>query len=60
MKKLILSGVAAAVMSFTSAAMAANFVAGKDYTVVANPIKVDVPGKIEVREFFWYGCPTGR
>lgn len=57
MKKLILSGVAAAVMSFTSAAMAANFVAGKDYTVVANPIKVDVPGKIEVREFFWYGCP---
>lgn len=57
MKKLILSGVAAAVMSFTSAAMAADFVAGKDYTVAANPIKVDVPGKIEVREFFWYGCP---
>ena len=29
-----------------------------DYTVVANPGKTAAPaGKIEVREFFWYGCP---
>ncbi len=33
-------------------------VAGTDYTVLKNPQPVDVPaGKIEVIEFFWYGCP---
>ena len=57
MKKFILGGAAAFVMAFSMQAMAAEFVAGKDYTVVANPVKVEVPGKIEVREFFWYGCP---
>lgn len=44
-------------MAVSGSAMAADFVAGKDYTVIANPGKVEVPGKIEVREFFWYGCP---
>ncbi len=57
MKKFILGAVSAAVMAFSGTAMAANFVAGTDYRVVANPVKVEVPGKIEVREFFWYGCP---
>lgn len=56
MKKALLSSIAAGVlMAFSSAAMA-NFVAGKDYTVLSKPGKVDVPGKLEVREFFWYGC----
>src|SRR5580698_2860665 len=33
-------------------------VSGKDYTVLASPQPTDVPaGKIEVTEFFWYGCP---
>ncbi|WP_233879054.1 thiol:disulfide interchange protein DsbA/DsbL [Paraburkholderia flagellata] len=33
-------------------------VAGKDYTVLKTPQALDVPaGKIEVIEFFWYGCP---
>jgi thiol:disulfide interchange protein DsbA len=33
-------------------------VAGKDYTKLAAPQPVDTPaGKIEVIEFFWYGCP---
>ena len=33
-------------------------VAGKDYTVLKAPQALDVPaGKIEVIEFFWYGCP---
>nr|WKF58089.1 Thiol:disulfide interchange protein DsbA [Paraburkholderia busanensis] len=33
-------------------------VAGKDYTVLGTPQPTDVPaGKIEVTEFFWYGCP---
>ena len=58
MKKLVLSGLSAVVMAFSMNAMAADFVAGKDYTVVANPSKTAAPaGKIEVREFFWYGCP---
>ena len=30
--------------------------AGKDYTVLANPEKIE-GNKIIVREFFWYGCP---
>ena len=31
---------------------------GRDYRVINPPQPVDVPaGKIEVLEFFWYGCP---
>jgi len=30
---------------------------GVDYTVLANPQPTDSPGKIEVLDFFWYGCP---
>jgi len=33
------------------------YTAGKDYGVLINQGPVDVPNKIEVREFFWYGCP---
>ncbi|WP_322051139.1 thiol:disulfide interchange protein DsbA/DsbL [Paraburkholderia bannensis] len=33
-------------------------VAGKEYTVLKQAQPLDVPaGKIEVIEFFWYGCP---
>ncbi|MFC6051562.1 disulfide bond formation protein DsbA [Acinetobacter sp. Ac_877] len=56
MKKILLGSLATAMMAISSGVMAADFVAGKDYTVLANPGKVEVPGKIEVREFFWYGC----
>ncbi|WP_153101535.1 thiol:disulfide interchange protein DsbA/DsbL [Paraburkholderia hayleyella] len=44
----------------TAAAQAAPAapVAGKDYTVLAAPQPIEAPaGKIEVIEFFWYGCP---
>jgi len=30
---------------------------GNDYTVLKNPQPTDAPGKIEVLDFFWYGCP---
>jgi len=30
---------------------------GIDYTVLGNPQPTDAPGKIEVLDFFWYGCP---
>ncbi|RYY80944.1 MAG: thiol:disulfide interchange protein DsbA/DsbL [Moraxellaceae bacterium] len=58
MKYLVLSAMTAAVMTVSGMATAAEpFVAGKDYTVLTNPGKVEKPGMIEVREFFWYGCP---
>ncbi|RMG51350.1 MAG: thiol:disulfide interchange protein DsbA/DsbL, partial [Gammaproteobacteria bacterium] len=37
---------------------AEEFDPGIDYTVLPQPIPTDVPkGKVEVAEFFWYGCP---
>ncbi|MFM2120336.1 MAG: hypothetical protein RL722_1804, partial [Pseudomonadota bacterium] len=41
-----------------SPALAQNFVEGKHYRTLAQPVPVSVPaGKIELIEFFWYGCP---
>lgn len=58
MKRFVLSAITVACATFfASQAMANTFVAGKDYQVLANPQPVEVKGKIEVREFFWYGCP---
>lgn len=36
---------------------AAQVVAGRDYRLLNPPQPVDRGGKIEVLEFFWYGCP---
>jgi thiol:disulfide interchange protein DsbA len=33
-----------------------NFTAGKDYDLISPPIRTANPDKIEVAEFFWYGC----
>jgi len=33
------------------------FVAGKHYEVLPTPVRTSDPDKIEVAEFFWYGCP---
>lgn len=30
---------------------------GTDYKKVATPQPLQIPGKLEVLEFFWYGCP---
>lgn len=56
MKKLAFSALALAVGLTSLSAQAADFVAGKDYKVLANPEKIE-GNKIIVREFFWYGCP---
>jgi len=32
--------------------------AGTDYTPLKPELAVETPGKIEVVEFFWYGCPA--
>jgi protein dithiol oxidoreductase (disulfide-forming) len=36
----------------------AAFVAGKDFTILSPPQATESPGKIEVVEFFSYGCPV--
>jgi thiol:disulfide interchange protein DsbA len=36
--------------------VAQNFVAGTHYDIISPPVRSTSPGKIEVAEFFWYGC----
>ncbi|HEX4974354.1 MAG TPA: thiol:disulfide interchange protein DsbA/DsbL [Pseudomonadales bacterium] len=36
---------------------AETFKEGVDYELASTPGRTDDPAKIEVREFFWYGCP---
>lgn len=38
-------------------AQQAPFVEGRDYIRLAQPAPTSTPGKIDVLEFFWYGCP---
>lgn len=38
-------------------AQAETFREGVDYTELKQPIQTSDPSKIEVREFFWFGCP---
>lgn len=38
-------------------AAAATYVEGRHYAEIALPQAVETGNKIEVREFFWYGCP---
>jgi len=57
---LQLAGTAAGLATATglSWAQAANVpVEGREYVKLAQPLPVTTPGKIEVVEFFWYGCP---
>ena len=35
----------------------AQFTAGKDYLIISPPQPTDSGNKVEVLEFFWYGCP---
>ena len=35
----------------------AEFVAGKNYTVIDKPVETSTGVKVEVRELFWYFCP---
>ena len=58
MKKLVLGGLSAAIMAVSGGAMAADFVAGKDYTVIANPGKVEVPGKSKFESSFGMDAHT--
>ena len=35
----------------------AQFIAGRDYLIINPAQPTDTGGKVEVLEFFWYGCP---
>ncbi len=45
----------ASIVLLVMAATVAN--AQQGYENIANPVKTDNPDKVEVLEFFWYGCP---
>lgn len=60
MRNLILSAAlaTASLFAMTTAAIAAEPIeAGNQYELLSSPVPVAVPGKIEVVELFWYGCP---
>ncbi|ANF83549.1 thiol:disulfide interchange protein [Pseudomonas antarctica] len=59
MRNLILSAalVTASLFGVTAQAADVPLEAGKTYVELANPVPVSEPGKIEVVELFWYGCP---
>ena len=59
MRNLILSAalVTASLFGMTAQAADVPLEAGKTYVELTNPVPVSVPGKIEVVELFWYGCP---
>lgn len=49
--------VAALGISLGAYAASAQLVAGKDYRLINPPQLTDSGSKVEVLEFFWYGCP---
>ncbi|MNZ56991.1 Thiol:disulfide interchange protein DsbA precursor [compost metagenome] len=57
MRNLILSAVLAGLSLFGATAQAEDIQAGKQYVELGSPVPVAQPGKIEVVELFWYGCP---
>lgn len=59
MRNLILSAalVTASLFGMTAQAADVPLEAGNTYVELTNPVPVSVPGKIEVVELFWYGCP---
>ncbi len=57
MRHLILTAVLAAASLFGLNAQAEDIQAGQQYVELDNPVPVSQPGKIEVVELFWYGCP---
>jgi thiol:disulfide interchange protein DsbA len=50
-------GAAMALASLFGVAAHADDTPAEKYTVLTSPVPVSQPGKIEVVELFWYGCP---
>jgi thiol:disulfide interchange protein DsbA len=59
MTRLSIAFLATAAMALGTTVQAADFVAGKHYTVLPQAQRTNVaPGKVEVMEVFSYGCPA--
>jgi len=59
MTRLMVALISTALLTIGTSAQAANWVAGKHYSVIAQAQRTNVaPGKIEVMEVFSYGCPA--
>src|SRR3954452_895596 len=57
MRNLIISAALVAASLFGMAAQANAEESKAPYVELTNPVPVAEPGKIEVVELFWYGCP---
>ncbi|NWB30446.1 thiol:disulfide interchange protein DsbA/DsbL [Pseudomonas gingeri] len=59
MRNLILSAalVTASLFGMTAQAADVPLKPGETYVELKNPVPISEPGKIEVVELFWYGCP---
>ena len=55
-RRTLLAAIAAAAAP-VPAALRAQTSGDPGYTVLAQPLPVENPAKVEVAEFFWYGCP---
>jgi protein dithiol oxidoreductase (disulfide-forming) len=59
MTRLMTALISTALLTLGSSAQAANWVAGKHYSVIPQAQRTNVaPGKVEVMEVFSYGCPA--
>jgi thiol:disulfide interchange protein DsbA len=56
-RRILLAGVGLAALGGVSSSAHAEPVAGRNYTVLDPALPVESGDKIEVLEFFWYGCP---
>jgi thiol:disulfide interchange protein DsbA len=54
-KFLAAAGLGAAALAASGTAWA--LTAGKDYVLLSQPLPTEAADKVEVTEFFWYGCP---
>lgn len=57
MRNLMFSAVIASLSLFSFGAQADLITEGQHYVELQKPVPVSQPGKIEVVELFWYGCP---
>ena len=55
--RFIAYAAAAVFLSSLAGGAAAQLVAGRDYRPISPPQPTDSGAKVEVLEFFWYGCP---
>jgi len=56
-RRELLGAAAIALLAGASRLVRAAPQAGRDYRLLSRPLESDAAGKIDVTEFFWYGCP---